>query len=342
MAGSASEQIALTGCGWVTPFAAGSISTVLEAARRHRGGPTTDEDHWAVPDDSLADDLDLAKELRSDRGAWMTAVAFEHARRTAGLTGASVAPERVGLALGRALAGQLGMIEFADEVRRQTARFVSPIHFPQTVGNYVAGALARGYDIRGPNTTLSSGIASGLDAVIEGCRLLRRGVADVVFAGGSDSMSKALALGLTEPGVALSEGACLFVLERAEHAERRGVAPLAAVTGSTQLSAGDRAVPGAGNGIVSAAGVGRPGAIVIEHWIGRCFAALGAAAVAAAIGAAGGFEVPLSSAADRESVSIGRITVPPVAVPAGIVVVADADGAHVATLELAVAGGVMG
>ena len=336
MAGSASEPIALTGCSWVTPFAAGSIDTVLNAARRHDGEAAGGAAYWAVQDESPADDLDLAKELRSDKGAWITAVALEHARRTAALRADSVAPHRVGLVLGCALAGQLGMIEFADEVREQTARFVSPIHFPQTVGNYVAGALARAYDIRGPNATLSSGIASGLDAIVEGCQLLHRGVADVVFAGGSDSMSKALALGLAEPGVLLSEGACLFVLERAEHAQQRRAAPLATVTGSAHLSTGGQTATGAGNGIVSAAGIGRSGAIMIEHWIGRCFAALGAAAAAAAIGAARGSEIPLSGTADPESVSIGCITVPPGPAPAGIVVVADADHAHVSTVELAV------
>ncbi|MFH0982491.1 MAG: beta-ketoacyl synthase N-terminal-like domain-containing protein [Planctomycetota bacterium] len=395
VAGFPSDSIVLTGCGWVTPFAAGSIATVLTAAPEAAGrGPSAEDRYWAVPDSRLADRPHLSKELTGNKGAWMTAVAFEHARREAGLQPNSVAPERIGLALGCALAGQLGMIEFANEVRQQTARFVSPIHFPQTVGNYVAGALARAYNLRGPNVTLSSGVASGLDALIEGCRLLRAGEADVVFAGGTDCMSDALALGLAEPGPdapRLSEGACLFVLERAEHADRRGVAPLAAVTGACQSAPRERVdipvssgrvagapangpsqkigmspfSPETGDRLVSVAGRTNLGDAIpqaenlkipfpfiwIEHWVGQCFAALGAAAAAAALGAAAGLEVPLldtaasidaarrpppSSAGGAASVSLGRIALPSPPAPINITVLADADGAHLTTLELTV------
>ena len=333
MAESVSDSIVLTGCGWVTPFAVGSIPTVLAAAPRAGREPTATAPYWAVPEEWLDDCPDLSKELRSDKGAWMTAVALEHAHRQAGLEPDSVAPERVGMALGCALAGQLGMISFANEVRQQSARFVSPIHFPQTVGNYIAGALARSYDIRGPNTTLSSGVASGLDALIQGCRLLLGGGADVVYAGGTECVSEALALGLAEPGVVLSEGACLFVLERAEDAGRRGAPPLATITNTSHLVAGAPAVPETGDNVVSGAGVRQPGAILIEHWIGRCFAALGTAAAAAGIAAAAGLEVPLADATAGDSVSVGRITVP---APARIMVIADADGAHLSTLQLEV------
>lgn len=334
------DSIVLTGCGWVTPFAAGSISTVLTAANRSKSKPPADGGcYWAVPDDTPADYPELSKELQGNKGAWMTAVALEHARREAGLQPDSVAPEHLGLALGCALAGQLGMIGFADEVRQQSARFVSPIHFPQTVGNYIAGALARGYAIQGPNVTLSSGIASGLDALIEGCQLLRGGGADVVFAGGTDCLSDALVRGLVSPksghdsGLGArdsgpSEGACLFVLERADHAERRGATPLATVTGSRHLPAGSAVEAATSDTLVSIAGVRLPGAVLIEHWVGRCFAALSASAVAAAIGAAGGSKVPL---ADAESVSVGQVAV---STSTRILAVADADGAHLTTLQL--------
>ncbi|MCK4658038.1 MAG: hypothetical protein KAV82_00820 [Phycisphaerae bacterium] len=335
MTDSASDAVVLTGCGWVTPFAIGTIPTVLAAAGETRHQLAADRNYWAIPEDRLADYPDLAKELRGVKGAWVTAVAFEHARREAGIMPDSVVPERLGLALGCGLAGQIGMIDFADEVRRQTVRFVSPLHFPQTVGNYIAGALARSYEIRGPNITLSSGVASGLDALIEGCHLLNSGAADVVFAGGTDCFSEELACGLSRPGVLLSEGAVLFVLERAEHARRRGAKPLATVTGYRQTGADGPTPHEADDHLVSVAGVRLPGAVVIEHWVGQCFAALGAAALGAAIGAVGNMEVPLADAANAEVVSVGRIMP---AVPAGIRAVADADGAHLTTFDISIAG----
>jgi len=337
MAASTDDSVVLTGCGWVTPFAAGSIATVLAAAPSICHWNATDEGYWAVSEDVLADTPVLSKELKSNKGAGMTAVALEHARLEARLCPESVPPQRVGLVLGCALAGQIGMIDFADEVRDQTARFVSPIHFPQTVGNYIAGALARGYDIRGPNATIAGGVASGLDALIQACRLLRGDEADVVFAGGTDSVSRSLALGLNEldPGSPrFSEGACLFVLERAADAGTRAVAPLATVTNSGHAAGDDTVVARAPDSIVSTAGIRRSGAILIEHWVGRCFAALGAAAVAAAIGAATGAPVP--RAADAQSVSIETIRCP---TPTKAAIIADADGAHATTLELSVTSG---
>ncbi len=297
------QAIVITGCGWVTPFAAGRIEAVLHAAAGRTTPPVLSEGYWPVPDQLLEGYPDLSSECRNDPGAWLTAVAFELARRDSSFVPGSVPPERVGLVLGNALAGQSGMIDFANDVREQSARFVSPIRFPQTVGNYIAGALARAYDIRGPNSTIANGSASGLDAIVEACSLLAAGRADVVFAGGAERLTPALALGLAEPGVMFSDGACLFVLERGEHAVERGATVLATIVPLfDQLPPERQALAWADSpsaeSICSVAGSREPGAIYIEHWTGRCLGALGAAAVAAVIGAARGLRVPYVSEAD--------------------------------------------
>lgn len=367
--------VAITGCGWVTPFAAGSIAEVLSAAGARRGlraadptsapavgsqgtgrnpapqevcGSQEREESWAVPNEWVDDYTDLSKELRLDKGAWMTAAALTHACRDASLEVESLAGERVGLILGCGLAGQLGMIGFANEVRQQSPRFVSPIHFPQTVGNYIAGALARGFNIRGPNLTVASGPASGLDAIAEGCDHVLNGRAEVVFAGGTEQLTQALAEGLAEAGVILSEGACLFVLEASEAAAVRGAKALATVAkrGHMDERTAEFSPPehtesptGPAARILSVAGCRHPGAIFIEDWIGRCLGALGAAAVAAAIGAAGGISVPLLEDSDPHSVSIRRITLDGLRGPDGAIpalIIADADGAHHTTLEVAI------
>jgi 3-oxoacyl-(acyl-carrier-protein) synthase len=278
----------------------------------------------------------------------MTAAALTHACRDASLEVESLAGERVGLILGCGLAGQLGMIGFANEVRQQSPRFVSPIHFPQTVGNYIAGALARGFHIRGPNMTVASGPASGLDAIVEGCDHVLNGRADVVFAGGTEQLSQTLAEGLAEAGVFLSEGACLFVLEASDAATARGAEALATVVRWGHMdewaaefhppehteSATARAAR-----FLSVAGCRHPGAIFIEDWIGRCPGALGGAAVAAAIGAAGGISVPLLDDSDQHSVSVRRVALDGLRGPDGAIpalIIADADGAHQTTLEMAI------
>lgn len=289
------REIAITGCGWVTPVAAGSITDILSAASAEAVSPAPRGVYRAVPEGHLAPCADLSTEIKRDHGAWMTAAALTHACRTAGIELSAFSGDRVGLVLGCGLAGQLGMIAFANEVREQSPRFVSPIHFPQTVGNYIAGALARGCDIRGPNLTLASGIASSLDALTEGCRILTSRRADVVLAGGVEVLLDSLAQGLRETGTTLSEGSCLFVLERRPDAEQRGAEVLAllardgpdATTGSAPSTTGTRP------SLVSTAGFREVGAVYVEHAIGRCVGAAGAAAVAAAIGAARGAVVPV-------------------------------------------------
>jgi len=333
------ESIVLTGCGWVTPFAAGTIDEVLAAASSAAPAPSKGLDYWAVPDEWLDDHPGLPREIRGDKGSWVTAAALEQAFQRASVARDALSPERLGLVLGCGLAGQLGMIGFANEVREQTPRFVSPIHFPQTVGNYIAGAVARGYGIRGPNVTLAGGCASGLDAIIEGRVLIANGNADVVVAGGTDVLSQNLALGLAEPGAVLSEGACLFVLERAERAEARGVVPLALIAGAARPHADRPRLPAPDAAILSSPCIRHRGAIFVEHWTGRCPGASGAAAVAAAIGAAHGCQVPLVEESDPGSVVITRLAADDLPATNGMVsavVFTDRDGPDRTMLEIRV------
>ncbi len=318
------DPIVITGCGWVTPFAAGSIREVLTVAAT--AAPPVDAGYWPVPEELLHGTPGVTTECRQDAGAHLAAAALEHARRDAGLgsrePGKDDAPtpvpgDRVGMVLGCALAGQGGMIDFANDVRGQSARFVSPIRFPQTVGNYIAGALARAYDIRGPNSTLASGIAAGLDAIVEACAILHSQRADLVYAGGVERLTPALARGLSERGAAgaaraghcsqssgtnmvFSDGACWFVLERQADAKRRGATVRAAIESRPSIREDE-----AGQ-ICSVAGVSAPGAICIEHWIGRCLGALSAAALAAGIAAATGHTVPTIDQADPTKIIADR------------------------------------
>ena len=204
----------------VTPFAADAGAVVLQRAAAARCEP--DVAYWAIPDSFLDRCGALTAELKRERGAWITAAALTHACDDAGTVLADFAPPRIALVLGCTFAGQLGMIDFAEEVRDQSARFVSPIHFPQTVGNYIAGALSRAYKIQGPNLTLSTGAGAGLEAISTACALLADGAADVALAGGTEVLSDALVRGLggstfgeTSAGI-WSEGACLYVLRPAD------------------------------------------------------------------------------------------------------------------------------
>lgn len=103
------------------------------------------------------------------------------------------------------------------------------------------------FGFTGPITIIANACASGANALGHAWQLIRRGAADRVIAGGFEALSQLVfagfdslqALSTTEcrpfdaqrDGLALGEGAAIFVLESIEHAERRGAPVLGEVVG---------------------------------------------------------------------------------------------------------------
>ena len=176
-----------------------------------------------------------------------------------------------------------------------------------------------------------------MDAVVEGYRLISTGRADVVIAGGTNELSPELAEALTEPGSHLAEGACLFTLESKSRAGARGVSPLATVVRTERVESTAALGQRASEAILSGTTAAGSDTVVIEHWIGQCLAGLGAAAVAVAVGAVAGADVPLADLTNPSSPRIGPVSIPSRVVgdvPA--LVFAEADNGQVTTLELTV------
>jgi len=289
------DFVVLTGCGWVTPSVAGGMQKVMGFLEVNRTLGTGENWFHPVPRSMAESETSLPDSCRRDDHVWVAALAVHHALRSAGISQSAIPAERIGAVVGCAFAPLVGMIDFAEDVRKQSARFVSPLRFPQTVGNYVGGAIARGFDFRGPNSTLACGSASGLIALNDARRFLMEGRADAMLAGGAEKLTEALAMELAGDPGSVSEGACFFVVERRSSADRRGVKWLAAFEDSDAGSE-SAVVEMAGLQlpvIHSSAGLIQRQSIHIESWIGRCFGASGAAAVAAAIAAARGFVVPM-------------------------------------------------
>ena len=67
-------------------------------------------------------------------------------------------------------------------------RSLSPLTIPTIMPSSVSSMLSLRHDFRGPSVTVSAACASGAAAIAEGVELLRRGAADLVLAGGVDSL----------------------------------------------------------------------------------------------------------------------------------------------------------
>lgn len=235
--------IAVTGCGWVTPGGIGRVGALLSCWASN--GPIGFESE-AVAKATPDPNADRAISPHGGPGSELTSAALAAARVALEESGLDTVAgrDRIGVYLGTAFGGQVGMVAFGREIAKQGARFVSPLIFPETVGNYAASSVARLLDVRGPNQTVCAGNDSGLAAVTESCRLLTAGWADAVIAVGADVMVDELITALAQQdaaaeagrsisGARFSEGACGLVLERLDRAIERGAGILAVLSATT-------------------------------------------------------------------------------------------------------------
>jgi 3-oxoacyl-[acyl-carrier-protein] synthase II len=177
-------------------------------------------------------------------------------------------PERVGVVMGTGLVpvdmGELAPLvaQSCDgEGRLQVQRLgeqglpaLFPLWLLKHLPNMVAAHISMAVNAQGPNNTIATACAAGTQAVGEAFRLIGRGDADVVLAGGADSRLDPLllvaytALGaisradrppaeVSRPfdgqrdGFVLGEGAGVLVLEEMERARKRGAEIYAEVLG---------------------------------------------------------------------------------------------------------------
>lgn len=292
--------VAITGCGWVMPSGAGNYAATLGAVELQAA--TENAPRLKVIPDALLETLAKpAGELAGDRQGCIASAALGLAVQQARLVLPYADPTRIGLVLSIAQAGQGGMIRFAEEVRAQSPRFVSPIHFPETVGNYLAGALARAYGLRGPNLTVSGGPAAGIEGFGEAVQMIQHGAADVVFVGGCEAWTPPLVEQSPPDQMAVSEGACFVVLERDDFFQSRGVSAQAhGLCQPHQALVVDQAkYRGCATGV-------RTDAICIEPVWGYCPSAGPLLAVATIIDATAGQSVAVSAVVLPEPNALGK------------------------------------
>ncbi len=149
----------------------------------------------------------------------------------------TVAPEEIGFCCSNAY-GSLEAINELDRVAvLEDARYINPSKFPNTVSNTAAGYASIWEDVRALNVSVSDGNCGALDTFVLARQFFETDRAAVLAVGGGEALSDSLAVAFARLGslvdrCPLGEGASFCIVERAEHAAKRGAKPIASLLGA--------------------------------------------------------------------------------------------------------------
>lgn len=260
-------QVVVTGLGAVTPVG-NDVPTFWDSVVEGRSGigPISAYDPSGQPVRIAAEvkgfdpvaHLGFKVVKRADRFTQLALVAADQAVADAGLSltagDGSGDRRQIGVMVGTGIGGLLTLLDNMDAFRQQGPRRVSALMVPMMMPNAAAGQIAIRYGIHGMAASLASACATGTNAIGEAAELIRRGSAEVMVCGGTESVLHPLSLAALanmgalstrndEPqrasrpfdaerdGFVMGEGAGVLILEKLEHALARGARIYAEVAG---------------------------------------------------------------------------------------------------------------
>jgi 3-oxoacyl-[acyl-carrier-protein] synthase II len=228
----------------MSPFDLDAAGFVAGVAAGKPVATALDPDTWPVPQraGALVPGFD-ARTVLGRKGTRSMDRATGLAVATVGAllrsVGGGLPTGELGLVLGTGTGSVQSMMDFTrDSLTRDKPYHVDPARFPSTVMNCAAGQSAIWHGLRGPNTTIAAGRATGLLALNYALRLQRGGHAEAVLCGSVEEFSVQrcwLEWHAREPAdrdQPLGEGCAVFLLESgpaAQHARRTVLAEILAL-----------------------------------------------------------------------------------------------------------------
>lgn len=228
-----------SGVGPITQFDASRHSTTIAAE---------------VHDFDPLDWIEKKEVKKMDRFIHLAVAAADFAYKQSGMSIDDENAARVGVFIGSGIGG------FAIIEREHTnlinggPRKISPFFIPSSIINLAAGRVSIMLGAKGPNSAPCTACSSGAHAIGDAYRVIQRGDADAMIAGGSESAitpmgvggfaaMRALSTRNDEPerasrpfdkerdGFVMGEGAGVVILEELEQAKARGATILAELVG---------------------------------------------------------------------------------------------------------------
>jgi 3-oxoacyl-[acyl-carrier-protein] synthase II len=163
-------------------------------------------------------------------------------------------PDRVGVIIGSGIGGLPLIEEMHKKLLERGPTRISPFFIPGLIVNLASGHISIRFNAQGPSSAPATACATGAHAIGDAMKIIRHDDADIMFAGGSEAVITALAVGgfsamralstrNDEPerasrpwdaqrdGFVMGEGSGILILEEREHALARGAKIYCELTG---------------------------------------------------------------------------------------------------------------
>jgi 3-oxoacyl-[acyl-carrier-protein] synthase II len=260
-------EVVVTGLGATTPLG-GDVASTWENMLAGHSGVSALTQEWAeqlpvrIAGQLAAEPtIDRVQARRMDRSEQIAVVAAREAWADAGLAGTEVDLERLGVVVGSGIGGASTLLAQDDILEASGPRRVSPHTVPMLMPNGPAAWIGLELKARAGVHAPTSACATGAESIAWALDMIRSGRADVVVAGGTESVilplpiagfasMRAMSTRNDEPekasrpfdkardGFVLGEGAGVIVLERADRARARGATIYARLAGAGMTSDG--------------------------------------------------------------------------------------------------------
>lgn len=181
---------------------------------------------------------------RMDPSTQFAMAAAADALQDAGMAITDANRDQIGVLLGCGLGGITTLLEGVDTAGAKGLNRVSPFFIPMLLADAPAASISIAFGLRGPNMAVATACAASNNALGEAARLIERGDALIMLAGGSEApllpiviagfnATGAISTYSGSPanacrpfdrrrdGFVTSEGAAILVLEEREHALAR-------------------------------------------------------------------------------------------------------------------------
>ena len=258
------NRVVITGLGAVTPIGIGKDEfwkgllegkNGIEKITRFDASEYGAQIAGEVKDFDPAAFIDKKEAKRMDRYAQFAVAAAKLAIEDSGIELEKENGDRIGTYIGAGIGGIETMHSQYEKLFAKGPSRISPFFIPMMIANLATGHVAIQFGLHGPSECVVTACATGTNCIGDAFRVIQRGDADAMLAGGTEAcISPAAVAGFAamkalcmdhnddpahasrpfdknRSGFVMGEGAGIVVLESLEHAKARGAHIYAEVVG---------------------------------------------------------------------------------------------------------------